>query len=65
MRDDGIAYAEALNKAGLSARLQVFLGVPHEFTTIDGLQSREKWCIRLVESVRSLLSPEDFAMRPH
>lgn len=48
----------------VSARLWVYPGVPHKFTTMDGLQSREKWYNDLVEGVRSLLSPGDFAGNP-
>ena len=37
LRDEAFANSEALNKAGVSARLQMCPGVPHEFTTKDGL----------------------------
>ena len=36
LRDDGIRYAEALQAAGVSARLTNYLKVPHGFASMPG-----------------------------
>ena len=36
LRDEGIAYAEKLRKAGVSAEVKVYKGAPHPIMAMDG-----------------------------
>ncbi|KAI9693502.1 MAG: hypothetical protein M1820_009238, partial [Bogoriella megaspora] len=40
LRDEGLAYAEALRADGVSVRLQTYQGLPHGFSLIPGLKKR-------------------------
>jgi acetyl esterase len=58
LRDDGIRYAEALQAAGVSARLTNYLKVPHGFASMPGaapaVGRQHRW--ELATEVRSALS---------
>ncbi|KAK5062916.1 hypothetical protein LTR84_004992 [Exophiala bonariae] len=55
LRDEGIAYAEKLNKARVKTSLVVYQGVPHNFGEFWTIEATQRWWIDLKMHVREIL----------
>jgi acetyl esterase len=55
LRDEAIAYAEKLDKAGVKMSTVVYQGVPHNFGEFWTLEATQRWWIDLRKHVREIL----------
>ena len=59
LRDEGIAYAEALEKSGVSTKLKLYPGLPHGFVLAIKLDIVTKYYSSMVEWVACRLKAHD------
>lgn len=55
LRDEGLAYAEKLEQAGVMVTTHIYPGVPHTFAEFWELEMTTRFCKDLVEGIRTLL----------
>lgn len=55
LRDEGIAYAEKLEKSGVKTSVVVYQGVPHNFGEFWTLEATARWWVDLKRHVREIL----------
>lgn len=55
LRDEAIAYAEKLVKAGVKTSTTVYQGVPHNFGEFWSLEVTQRWWVDLRKHVREIL----------
>lgn len=56
LRDEGLAYADALKAAGTPVTLKVFPGLPHGFYMITHLKQSREYIQNVVDFVKQLQS---------
>lgn len=55
LRDEGIAYGQALDEAGVDVQVDEYPGLPHGFILEPGVKSVGIYYERVVEFVRSVI----------
>ena len=55
LRDEAIAYAQALEKADVKTKLHIYQGVPHNFAEFEDLTMTKNFHKDLSEGIKELL----------
>ncbi|MCJ1480077.1 hypothetical protein MMC06_000231 [Schaereria dolodes] len=58
LRDEGIAYAEALERTGVPTRTRIYQGVPHTFAKFPQLEETKRFNADIVEGMKLILAED-------